>query len=256
MVGTSVGTSVGNSVIGFSVAAPRGATVGASDASETMSLGIVVCVTSPSARPARAAGATDGKAVVGKGDGFPVGICEGVGVASSVGAQEGSEVGRNDGSCVGPSVGRVDGNSVGRSDGSRDGLSVGSRDGSGDGDCEIWGLTSAEGRTLAALCCESGGQLAPPSEGAVMTARERMSPLLAAASQAAQTSQLRHEVTTQSTGQVPTLHTEISCVSVHAAPSSKMSRLRCRMPVSQDAEHALHSCKTTHTKADVARGIQ
>ena len=86
-----------------------------------------------------------------------------------------------------------------------------------------------------------------------MTARERMSPLLAAASQAAQTSQLRHEVTTQSTGQVPTLHVEVSCVSAHSAPSSKVSRLRCRMPVSQEAEQALHSCKTTHMKADLAR---
>ncbi len=175
-----------------------------------------------------------------------------MGVTSSVGAQEGSEVGSNDGSCVGLSVGRVDGNSVGRSDGSCDGLSVGSRDGPGVGDCEIAGLTTADGRTLA-LCCESDGQLAPPSEGAIMTARERTSPLLAAASQAAQTSQLRHAVTTQSTGQVPTLHAEISCVSVHAAPSSKTSRLRCRMPVSQDVEHALHSCTTTHTKADLSQ---
>ena len=86
-----------------------------------------------------------------------------------------------------------------------------------------------------------------------MIARERTSPLLASASQVAQASQLRHEVTTQSTGQVPTLHAEISCVSVHAAPSSKVSRLRCRMPVSQEAEQALHSCKTTHTKADLVR---
>jgi hypothetical protein len=86
-----------------------------------------------------------------------------------------------------------------------------------------------------------------------MTARERMSLLLASASQAAQASQLRHEATTQSTGHAPALHAEISWVSVHAAPSSKISRLRCRIPVSQDVEHALHSCKTTHTKADVAR---
>jgi hypothetical protein len=154
---------------------------------------------------------------------------------------------------VGPSVGRVDGNSVGRSDGSRDGLSVGSRDGCGVGDGEIAGLTSADGRTLARLRCESCGQLAPPSEGAVKIARERMSPSLASASQAAQTSQLRHEVTTQSTGQVSTLHVEVSCVSAHAAPSSKVSRLRCRMPVSQEAEQALHSCKMTHTKADLAQ---
>ena len=135
MVGTSVGTSVGNSVVGSAVAEARGATVRASDTSAAMSLGIAVRVTSPSARPARAAGARDGEAVVGEGDGFPVGICEGVGVTSSVGAQEGSKVGRNDGSCVGPSVGRVDGNSVGRSDGSCDGLCVGSRDGSSVGDC-------------------------------------------------------------------------------------------------------------------------
>ncbi len=86
-----------------------------------------------------------------------------------------------------------------------------------------------------------------------MTARERTSLLLAAASQAAQTSQLRHAVTTQSAGQVPKLHGEVSCVSVHAAPSSETSRLRCRMPVSQEAEQALHSCKMTHTKADVAQ---
>jgi hypothetical protein len=153
---------------------------------------------------------------------------------------------------VGPSVGRVDGNSVGRSDGSCDGLSVrGNRDGSGVGDSEIAGMTTADGRT-SALCCESGGQLAPPSEGAIIIARERTSPLLAAASQAAQASQLRHAVTTQSTGQVPKLHGEFSWVSVQA-PSSKVSRMRCRIPVSQDVEHALHSCKTTHTKADVAR---
>jgi len=195
---------------------------------------------------------SDGEAVVGEGVGDSVGICEGAGVTSSVGAQEGSDVGSNDGSGVGPSVGRVDGNSDGRSDGSCDGLCVGSIDGSGVGDCAIWGLTSADGRTLA-LCCESCGQLDPPSEGAVKIARERMSPLLAAASQAAQASQLRHEVTTQSTGQAPTVHAEISCVSVHAAPSSKTSRMRCRMPVSQDAEHPLHSCKATPTKADVSR---
>jgi hypothetical protein len=252
MVGTSVGTSVGNSVVGSLEAAPRGATVGASDTSAAMSLGITVPIASPSATPADAAGVRDGGAVVGEKVGDSVGICEGAGVTSSVGAQEGSDVGSNDGSGVGPSVGRVDGNSVGRSDGSCDGLCVGSRDGSSVGGCAIWGLTSADGKTLA-LCCESCGQLDPPSEGAIMTARERMSPLLAAASQAAQTSQLRHEVTTQSTGQVPTLHWEFSCVSVHAAPSSKISRLRCRMPVSQDAEQALHSCKATHTKANLAR---
>ncbi len=205
-----------------------------------MSLGIVVRVTSPSARLANAAGASDGEAVVGEGDGDSVSVCEGAGVASSVGAQEGFEVGRNDGSCVGPSVGGVDGNCVGRSDGSCDGLSVGSRDGS-VGDCEIAELTSADGRTLA-LCCESCGQLAPPSEGAIMTARERMSLLLASASQAAQASQLRHEATTQSTGHAPALHAEISCVSVHAAPSRKVSRLRCRMPVSHEAEQELQSC--------------
>ena len=251
-VGTNVGTSVGNSVVGSAVAEARGATVGASDTSAALSLGIAVRVTSPSAAPADAAGAVDGEVAVGKGDGDSVGVCEGVGVTSSVGPQEGSEVGRSDGSCVGLSVGRVDGNSVGRSDGSCDGLSVGSKDGSGVGDCEAVGLTTAVDRTLA-LCCESGGQLAPPSEGAVMIARERMSPLLASASQAAQTSQLRHAVTTQSAGQVPKLHGEFSCVSVHAAPSSKMSRLRWRMPVSQEAEQALHSCKMTHTKADLAR---
>ena len=86
-----------------------------------------------------------------------------------------------------------------------------------------------------------------------MIARERMSPLLASALQAAQASQLSHGVTTQSIGQVPTLHAEFSWVSVHAAPSSKMARMRCRIPVSQDAEHPLHSCKATHTKADLAR---
>jgi hypothetical protein len=217
-----------------------------------MSLGIVVRITSPVARPANAAAASDGEAVVGEGDGDSVSVCEGVGVNSSVGAQEGFEVGRNDGSCVGPSVGGVDGNSVGRSDGSCDGLSVGSKDGSGVGDCEIAGLTTADGRTLA-LCCESCGQLAPPSEGAIMTARERMSPLLASASQAVQASQLRHEATTQSTGHAPALHAEISCVSVHAAPSRKVSRLRCRMPVSHEAEQELQSCTTTHTKADLSK---
>jgi hypothetical protein len=217
-----------------------------------MALGVVVLFTSPFAEPADAAGASDGEAVAGEGDGNSVGMCKGASVTSSVGAQEGSEVGRNDGSCVGLSVGRVDGNSVGRSDGSCDGLSVGSKDGSGVGDCEAARLTTADGRTLA-LCCESGGQLAPPSEGAVMTARERMSPLLASASQAAQAFQLSHGVTAQSTGQVPTLHWEFSCVSVHVAPSSKMSRLRCRIPVSHEVEHALHNCKTTHTKADLAR---
>ena len=82
-----------------------------------------------------------------------------------------------------------------------------------------------------------------------MTARERMSPLLASASQAIQAFQLSHGVTAQSTGQVPTLHGEISCVSVHAAPSSKTSRLRCRLLALQEAEQALHSCKMTHTKA-------
>jgi hypothetical protein len=217
-------------------------------------LGESVRARSSAARSATSVGASDGAAAVGEGDGDSVGVCEGVGVASRVGAQEGPEVGRNDGSCVGPSVGRVDGNSVGRSDGSCDGLSVGgSRDGCGVGDCEIAGLTSADGRTLARLRCESCGQLAPPSEGAVKIARERMSPSLASASQAAQTSQLAHGVTAQSTGQVPTLHWEFSCVSVHAAPSSKMARLRCRMPVSQEAEQALHSCKIPHTKADLAR---
>ncbi len=209
-------------------------------------LGESVRARSSAARSATSAGASDGEAAVGEGDGDFVGVCEGVGVASKVGAQEGSEVGRNDGSCVGPSVGRVDGNSVGRSDGSCDGLSVRSRDGCGVGDGDIAGLTSADGRTLARLRCESCGQLAPPSEGAVKIARERKSPLLASASHAAQTSQLSHGVTAQSTGQVPTLHREFSCVSVHAAPSSKMARLRCRMPVSQEAEQALHSCKIPH----------
>jgi hypothetical protein len=161
---------------------------------------------------------------------------------------------------VGMSVGRVGdgaavGISVGNSDGSSDGLSVGSRDGSGVGDCEMPGVGAVDGWTLAA-CCESGGQLAPPSEDATVIARERMRLLFA--SQAAQTSQPPQEVTTQSTGQVSMLHTEFSCVSVHplAAPSSKMSRLRYRMPVLQEVEHALQCCKTTHKESRLSARTQ
>ena len=208
-------------------------------------LGESVRVRSSAARSATSAGASDGKAVAGARDGDSGGICEGMGVASRDGAQEGSEVGRNVGSSVGTSVGRVDGTavgiSVGKSDGSCDGRSVGSRDGSGVGDCEMPGVGTVDGWTLAPSC-ESGGQLAPPSEDAIVIARERMRLLLA--SQAAQLSQPPQEVTRQSTGQVPILHPEFSCVSGQAGPSSKMARVRCWTPSSHVAEHAVHCCST------------
>ena len=183
--------------------------------------------------------ASGGNVVAGAGYGNSNGICKGMGVTSRDGVQEGSEVGRNDGSSVGMSVGRVDGNSVGNSDGSSDGLSVGSRDGSGVGACEMLGVGTVDGWTLAPSC-ESGGQLAPPSEDAIVIARERMRLLLA--SQAAQLSQPPQEVTRQSTGQVPILHPEFSCVS--GQPSSKMARVRCWTPSSHVAEHAVHCCST------------
>ena len=227
-----VGTSVGTSDVGPSVGGNDGVTVegGVSGAGVGPLLGTSV------------------GSVVGSSDGCRVGDA----VDNAVGGAEGSAVGDSVGNTVGTSVGRSEGNPVGISDGSSDGDNVGCRDGSDVADCVMPRVGVADGWTLA-LSCERCGQLAPPSEDAIVIARERMSPLLASASQAAQASQLRHEVTTQSTGQVPTLHWEFSCVSVHSAPSSKVSRLRCRMPVSQEAEQALHSCKTTHTKADLAR---
>jgi hypothetical protein len=222
-----VGTSVGTSDVGPSVGGNDGVMVegGVSGTGVGTLLGTFV------------------GSVVDSYDGCSVGDA----VDNAVGGAEGSAVGSSVGSTVGTSEGRSEGNPVGFSDGSSDGYSVGCRDGPGVADCEMPRVGVTDGRTLA-LCCESCGQLAPPSEGAVKIARERTSPLPASASQVAQASQLRHEVTTQSTGQVPTLHWEISCVSVHSAPSSKVSRLRCRMPVLQEAEQALHSCKTTHTK--------
>ena len=222
-------------------------------------LGESIRVGSSAPSSATSTDASGDSVVAGAGYGNSNGICEGIGVTSRDGVQEGCEVGRNDGSSEGMSVGRVDGNSVGisvgNSDGSCDGLSVGSRDGSGVGDCEMPGVGTVDGSTLAPSC-ESGGQLAPPSKDATVIARERMRLLFA--SQAAQTSQPPQEVTTQSTGQVSILHTEFSCVSVHelAVPSSKMSRLRYRMPALQEVEHALHCCKTTHTESRLSGRTQ
>ena len=55
------------------------------------------------------------------------------------------------------------------------------------------------------------------------------------------------------------MHTEFSCVSVHAlaaVPSRNMSRLRYRMPVLQEMEHALHGCKTTHKQSRLSARTQ
>jgi hypothetical protein len=184
---------------------------------------------------ATATGACDGELVVGGREGASVGSAEGIGVCSGDGARDGIREGKE--------LGCVDGNSEGSFEGSGDGSCEGFRSGRKDGSIvkRMLGEGAMDGWMLAPDCT-SGGQLAPPSDviTTIVLARDR--PLVA--SQAAQTRQLSQELTTQSTGQVPMLQAEPSCVSGHAAPPSRMARVRYWTPASQVSEQLVHCCRT------------
>ena len=142
-----------------------------------------------------------------------------------------SRDGTTDGNSEGSEVGCVDGNA----EGTLEGLFVESSDTNGVplGSAKVgWTLVPDSTR---------GGQLAPPSEVIVATILDRVRLLVA--SQPAQPCQLPHKVTMQSAGHKKVLQTEASSMSGHAAPTSRIARLRCRKPMSQVAEHAVHTCK-------------